>query len=209
LPQRKGRRRVAAAASKTVASIRRGAVAIVAVALVAGCGEDAITPSPPDWRVIYRRAAPAVVAVAAVSRYRGLPAADPGGHPRNLRHVESGSAFSIGSGLLVTNFHVVRGATSIRLSLANGSDVRARVVDIDASSDIAVLRPTRASSLPTLQFGNSRRVGVGDPVAAIGNPPRLASSLTVGVVSGLHRTLNGGGLHVVDGIPNRRRHQPR
>jgi S1-C subfamily serine protease len=92
---------------------------------------------------------------------------------------------------IVTNFHVVDGATNMTVIFWNGDAYPASVVGTDPYSDLAIVKvPTApASEFHPLTLSSSNSVSVGNPVAAIGNPFGLSGSLTVGVVSQLGRTI--------------------
>jgi putative serine protease PepD len=94
-------------------------------------------------------------------------------------------------GDIVTNQHVVDGATAIEVKFADGSKASADVVGQDTSSDIAVIRVQGVdpSKLHPLTFGDSSKTAVGNGVIAIGSPYGLQGSVTVGVVSALGRSL--------------------
>jgi putative serine protease PepD len=95
-------------------------------------------------------------------------------------------------GDIVTNQHVVAGATSITVTFWNGKSYKAKLVGSDGSTDLAVVRASSAPSsmLHPLTLGNSNGVQVGDLVIAIGSPFGLAQTVTSGIVSALHRTMN-------------------
>lgn len=103
----------------------------------------------------------------------------------------TGSGFEIdGSGTILTNWHVVEGASKITVGVEHGKAVEASVLGKDPSHDIAVLHiPTGGLTLHPLLLGNSSKAHVGDPVLAIGNPFGLARTLTTGVVSALERQI--------------------
>jgi S1-C subfamily serine protease len=93
-------------------------------------------------------------------------------------------------GHIISNLHVVYGASAIRVTLRNGSVFDATVVGADPDHDIAVLKiAAPAEALVPLQVGTSRDLEVGQWVMAIGNPYGLDTSLSVGVVSALGRTI--------------------
>jgi putative serine protease PepD len=95
-----------------------------------------------------------------------------------------------GRGDIVTNEHVVAGATGITVKLADGSTYKATVVGTDASHDLAVLHINApASKLHPLTLADSSTVQVGDDVVAIGDQFGLTDSVTTGVVSALNRTI--------------------
>ncbi|MFN2452659.1 MAG: DegQ family serine endoprotease [Pyrinomonadaceae bacterium] len=98
-------------------------------------------------------------------------------------------ASAIGSGVIVspdgyiiTNHHVIDGATQIKVDLSDSRTVDAKVVGSDAASDLAVLK-VNASSLPVLNLGNSDNVRVGDVALAIGNPLGVGQTVTMGIIS--------------------------
>ena len=103
-----------------------------------------------------------------------------------------GSGFVIDKqGHILTNYHVVQGARSVRVSFSNRDNVKAEVVGADAATEVAVLKvdeePSALNPLPLAQSGD---VHVGDPVVAIGNPFGLERSVTAGIVSALQREIN-------------------
>ncbi len=93
------------------------------------------------------------------------------------------------SGLIVTNVHVIAGATDIKVALADKQEFEAKVVLEDKRSDLAVLRiKDGRKQFPYLRFGNSDALEVGDVVLAIGNPFGVGQTVTHGIVSALART---------------------
>ena len=106
----------------------------------------------------------------------------------------AGSGFVLSSdGLIVTNNHVVSGATAITVTLADGRKLDARVLGRDANSDLAVLK-VDATGLPAVKIGRSDALVVGDEVVAIGNALALDGGPTVtqGIISALDRTISAG-----------------
>ncbi len=92
----------------------------------------------------------------------------------------------------MTNDHVVEGATSVKVTFANGATYKASVVGTDPSTDLAVIKVDAPSSLlHPLDLANSDNVAVGDGVVAIGSPFGLENTLTTGVVSAVNRTIDG------------------
>ncbi len=102
----------------------------------------------------------------------------------------TGSGFVISKdGLIVTNDHVVEGATRVQVKVGtNGKAQDATVVGADPSRDLALLK-VDGNNLSTLSLGDSSSVGVGDAVYAIGNPFGLDHTFTTGIVSALQRNL--------------------
>ncbi len=94
-------------------------------------------------------------------------------------------------GYVVTNVHVIEKASTITVSLADGSSFQGKVVGQDKESDIAVLKfdPPAGVELKTIAFGDSDSLKVGQKVIAIGNPFALERTMTTGIVSGLGRPI--------------------
>ncbi len=104
-----------------------------------------------------------------------------------------GSGFIIdASGVIVTNNHVVAGANEITVVLDDGTEYQAELVGRDDRVDIAVLRIDAGRDLPTVEWGDSDAVRVGDWVVAIGNPLGLDGTVTAGIVSARGRDINSG-----------------
>jgi S1-C subfamily serine protease len=167
-----------------------------ATAVPQSAGQVQLTFAP-----IVRRIAPAVVNVYSrtVVRQQVNPLfADPlfqqffGVSPEMRQRVQQ----SLGSGVIVrpdgviiTNRHVIEGGQDIVVVLADKREFKARVLLSDARTDLAVLRiDTHGERLPTIQFGDSDRVQVGDLVLAIGDPFGIGQTVTMGIVSALART---------------------
>jgi S1-C subfamily serine protease len=141
---------------------------------------------------IYRASAPGVVHIETTLKVQ--QSSQPFfGNPFGATQTERalGSGFVIDrAGHLVTNYHVVRGATTIQVSFSNNERYRAKLVGSDPSTDIAVLKvDVPASALKALPLGNSDAVRVGDQVIAIGNPFGLDRSVTSGIVSAVQRRI--------------------
>lgn len=114
-----------------------------------------------------------------------------GNGTRSLEYFRStGSGVIISSdGLIVTNHHVIEGAEKIYVTLYDNREFEARLLGADESTDLALLQITE-DNLPFLFFGNSDSLQVGEWVLAIGNPFRLQSSVTAGIVSAKARNIN-------------------
>lgn len=96
-----------------------------------------------------------------------------------------------GQMVIVTNFHVVNGATNITVTFIDGNSYAATVLGLDAYADLAALSTEAPENeLKPIQIASSSTLEVGDPVVAIGNPFGLVGSMTAGIVSQLGRTLN-------------------
>jgi S1-C subfamily serine protease len=102
-------------------------------------------------------------------------------------------------GLLLTNSHVVGQAAHVTVTLADGRSLRGDVVGDDPHTDLAVVR-VDGSSLPTLSFGDSRGVRVGQIAIAIGNPFGFQCTVTTGVVSALGRSLRARSGRLIDDV---------
>ncbi len=100
-----------------------------------------------------------------------------------------GSGFIIDpNGIVLTNAHVVKGASDVTVKLTDRREFRAKVLGTDPKTDIAVLK-IDAKNLPTVKLGNSRDLKVGDWVLAIGSPFGFENTVTAGVVSAKGRSL--------------------
>lgn len=108
----------------------------------------------------------------------------------------TGSGFVIeSSGYILTNNHVVEGTSGtnpIVVTLNNGKTLNAQIVGTDAAYDLAVLK-IAATNLPALQFGDSDKIQVGDPVIAVGSPLGLSGTVTSGIISAKNRAVSAGG----------------
>ncbi len=92
-----------------------------------------------------------------------------------------------GQGHVLTNNHVVDGATSIQVLLANGREYKAELVGTDPKTDLAVIQIKTGEKLPHVTFGDSDKIQVGDWVVAIGHPRGLDQTVTQGIISAKHR----------------------
>jgi serine protease Do len=111
-----------------------------------------------------------------------------GGDPREFRGEGAGSGFVVGAdGWIVTNQHVIDGATKVEVTFDDKRTMTAEVKGQDPSTDLALLKVTADHELPYLALGDSDSLRVGDWVMAVGNPLLLEQSVTVGIVSGLGR----------------------
>jgi putative serine protease PepD len=98
------------------------------------------------------------------------------------------------NGRILTNSHVVESATSVRVVLSDGRAFNGEVTTNDVQHDLAIVQLTNPpTDLVPAQLGDSTKVKPGDPVAAIGSPFGLRSTLTSGIVSAVNRTFHGDG----------------
>ena len=118
--------------------------------------------------------------------------------PSPFGPMQQGGGTATGSGILMdndghilTNAHVVDGASSVTVKFGDGDALDAKVLGVDDSTDVAVLSvdPSKVSAQP-LQLGDSDGVKVGDPAVAIGNPYGLDRTVTSGIISALQRSIS-------------------
>ncbi|MGQ0666068.1 MAG: S1C family serine protease [Nitrospiraceae bacterium] len=163
-----------------------------------------VTPAPaelsPDERAtmaVFERTTKSVVFIANTAIQRDFWSLDIMEVPQG-----SGSGFVWNKqGHIVTNFHVIYGASSIKVTLADRSEHQARLVGADPDHDLAVLQiHTSESVLEPLAVGTSQNLRVGQKVLAIGNPFGLDHTLTTGVVSALGRTIKSLSNRTIEGV---------
>jgi len=113
-----------------------------------------------------------------------------GGRARDQVRTSLGSGFVFDAGgYVLTNYHVVERGSRIQVSFDDGSDYTAKVVGTDPGGDLAVLKIQAEKKFPAVALGSSSDLMLGEPVIAIGNPFGLNQSVSLGVVSALHRTV--------------------
>jgi serine protease Do len=111
--------------------------------------------------------------------------------PKAQRETSLGSGVIVSSdGYIITNNHVVDGATDVKVEFSNKEKYSAKIVGTDKYTDVAVLKIDK-TGLPTLPFADSGKVQVGDVVLAIGEPFGLGGTVTMGIVSAKSRSLGG------------------
>jgi serine protease Do len=137
-----------------------------------------------------RRARPAVVNIHSekTAPYSPTDAAFSAGNPRGRKINGMGTGVIIDErGYIVTNHHVVNGVDSLRVTLDNGSNYVATVVSEDPVRDLALLKIQSREPLPVMPIGTSSDLMLGETVFAIGNAFGYENTITLGIVSSLHR----------------------
>ncbi len=151
-------------------------------------------PSPVElsntFREVSKVVKSAVVLISVVERPSGeVEPGDPFGLPGQRRREGTGSGVIVtGDGYVLTNEHVVRGASRINVALNDGRRFKADVIGADKDTDLAVIK-IDANDLPVAVLGDSDQVQQGDWVLALGNPFGLQQTLTAGIVSSTGREL--------------------
>jgi S1-C subfamily serine protease len=132
---------------------------------------------------VYRRAAPAVVQVTSSVVTQSFFGEE--------RGQALGSGFVVDKdGHIVTNYHVIEGASEVFVNFSQDDQLKARIVGSDPATDVALLKiDGHRRGLAPISLGNSDEVRVGDEVVAIGNPFGLERSVTAGIVSALQREI--------------------
>jgi len=179
------------------------AVAALSLAIWGSAGPAAAQsrPAPSAARrtpmvAAVERTKAAVVNISAQEIVRARQPNDPfelflgGGRQRDEVRTSLGSGFVFdASGFVLTNYHVVANGSRIQVSFEDGSDYLAKVVGTDPGGDLAVLKIEAQKAFPAAPLGSSVDLMLGEPAIAIGNPFGLNQSVSVGVVSALHRTV--------------------
>jgi S1-C subfamily serine protease len=150
---------------------------------------------------IYKRDAPGVVFVRSQIVQRTQSPFD-FGLPQEQQGEATGSGFVVDqAGTILTNAHVVNGATKVTVQFQNKESMDAKVLGKDESTDLALLKVDPAGfKLTPLTLGSSKGVEVGDPAIAIGNPFGLERTLTTGVISAVQRTIQAPNNFQIDDV---------
>ncbi|MCH9764902.1 MAG: Do family serine endopeptidase [Alphaproteobacteria bacterium] len=203
---------VATAAYATLA--RSVALALLSV-LISASSELAAAPGPETVAPIAEKLFPAVVNISSTQLARGpsgiplpkVPKGSPfedlledffnrrGNSPLDRKVSSLGSGFVIDGkeGLIVTNNHVIDSADEIWVTFPDGKKLKVvEIVGRDQKTDLALLKVNSRKPLPSVAFGPSTHLKVGDWVMAIGNPFGLGGSLTLGIISAKQRDINAG-----------------
>ncbi len=149
-----------------------------------------------DFTLAAKNTVNAVVNVTNVTAGRPVPSildifygSDGSAQPQ----VGTGSGVIISSdGYIVTNNHVIKGATELKITLNNNKKYEAEVIGSDETTDIALIKINPEEKLPYLAFGDSDQTQIGEWVLAVGNPFNLTSTVTAGIVSAKARDLDVG-----------------
>ncbi|HTO42430.1 MAG TPA: DegQ family serine endoprotease [Rhizomicrobium sp.] len=166
--------------------------------------------APFSFADLVERVSPAVVSVTVESKATPTPAMGeiPDNIPEPFRQffrnfggpnaapqksIGVGSGFIVDkSGYIVTNNHVVSESSKISVKLPDGRQFEAKLIGADTATDVALLKVKSDKPLPTVEFGDDRRLRVGDWVVAVGNPFGLSNSVTAGIVSSIGRDVGNG-----------------
>jgi S1-C subfamily serine protease len=151
-------------------------------------------------REIYKRDAPGVAFITAQVVQRTESPFDLA--PQEQQGTSTGSGFVLDKdGTIATNAHVVEGATKVTVQFGDKASVPARILGVDKSTDLALLKvDPKQVDLHPLQLGSSHGLQVGDPTIAIGNPFGLDRTLTTGVVSALQRQIKAPNGFTIDNV---------
>lgn len=192
-------------------SSRQSATAALTAALLA---TSALTVAPAaayavpagGYADLVEQVSPAVVFIEVTSKAQNGEATMPQNIPPQLRRFFEdgvpgqqgprqglGSGFIVSSdGQIVTNHHVVAGADTVTVKMADERSFEAKVVGSDPMTDIALLKIEADVDLPFVSFGTSEGLRVGDEVVAVGNPFGLGGTVTSGIISALSRDIRSG-----------------
>ena len=184
----------------------RATVTAAGSAATAAPGPAVVSGLPltsPSYASVVDRVAPAVVTLRVEQRVEASPTSLPaplrdffgqgfgeGVRPRRAGGLGSGVVIRA-DGYVLTNHHVVANAERITVELADGRALPGTLVGSDPASDLAVVR-VEAAGLPTLSYGDSNQVRVGDVVLAFGNPLGVGQTVTMGIVSAKGRATGVG-----------------
>ena len=168
-------------------------------------------PAGPDFADVAARVGPSVVRVMTTERVTQARADRTpdmrGGNPleemlrrrggqgpqQGERRAGQGSGFIVdAAGYIVTNAHVVGENTEVKVELADGRELPARVIGRDTATDVALIKVEAGAPLPALAYGNSDTTRVGEWVMAMGNPFGLGGTVTAGIVSARGRQIGQG-----------------
>jgi serine protease Do len=198
----------------------RWSAGLAAASMIAWSGVAAAAPAPESFSDLAKKVSPAVVNIASTQETgapRGLPGLPfdvPEGSPFHEFFERFGEQFggqggpqqrapqratALGSGFIVdpegyviTNNHVIDGASEVSVRLGDETVYPAEVIGTDPATDLALLKIDADEPLPALALGNSDTAEVGDWVMAVGNPFGLGGSVTAGIISARGRNIQAG-----------------
>lgn len=125
---------------------------------------------------------------------QGIPAPRQAPSPKSDERAQAlGSGFIVSpDGYIVTNNHVIANATDIKVTLDDGTQLAGKLIGADPKADLAVVKVDAPKPLPTVAWGDSDKLRLGDRVLAIGNPFGIGTTVTAGIVSARGRDLHSG-----------------
>lgn len=162
-------------------------------------GDNSVALNAYEQQVIqhFERLSPSVVFVTNLGVRRV-------GFSRDITSIPQGTGSGFvwdGNGTIITNFHVIRGAQDVEVTLADGTVWKAKPVGIEPEKDLAVIDiDAPAEKLSPIPIGSSSDLKVGQSVLAIGNPFGLDHTLTTGIISGLDREIRSPTKHPIQGV---------
>ena len=142
---------------------------------------------------VYKDVSPSVVNITTTTLIRDFFSIYP------QKGAGSGSIIDA-TGYILTNYHVVEGASEITVTLYDGSKYRAGLVGVDPDNDLAIIKIKPSRKLRPVKLGDSDSLQVGQKVYAIGNPFGLNSTLTTGIISALGRPLTTESGRVIENV---------
>ncbi|MEO0744205.1 MAG: trypsin-like peptidase domain-containing protein, partial [Pseudomonadota bacterium] len=184
------------------------AIAVATTTALPAQAQTGSYPAPQDFSEMVQAKLPSVVGIIATGAapdpvqgqrpqlppgledFFGLPRPDAA--PRGPRQALGSGFFISVDGYVVTNNHVIAGASEIQVVVDQERRLDARLVGTDPATDIAVLKIDDAGSFPAVEWGASRDLEIGEWVVAIGNPFGLGGTVTAGIVSAQSRDINSG-----------------
>ena len=173
---------------------------VLATLLAAACIGVAVPSAArardlPDFVELVEKVGPAVVNIRTTERADGtaaprrrlpLPLPDPDEEPQQRRRGAASGFIISADGYVLTNAHVVDGASEVLVTLTDRREFKARIIGADERTDVALVK-IEATALPVLKIGDASRLKVGEWVLAIGSPFGLENSVTAGIVSAKQR----------------------
>jgi serine protease Do len=161
----------------------------LAPAALLGAPPAALSPRRTPVVAVVEKISPAVVNISAESIVRAVDPFFGSFFSQNRRSQSLGSGLIVDpKGIVVTNAHVIEGASKITVTTLDGRELEAQVLGSDRDADLAVLK-IQAQELPAIRLGTSADLMIGETVVAIGNPFSLSHTVTSGVLSAIGRTV--------------------